>query len=138
MISSTGEDLQENLSLKKKLAIDFGIDLPEFDDDESPDSYFDRVYQAVARQDSWRIRRFVTLTLFTNLGKLLLYLDLDPDRWPESRKPADHPIVRSLVGDGSAGHSAARPLPCESEIARKIDLDLCLVGRADATQARVL
>jgi hypothetical protein len=137
-ISSTGEDLQENLSLRKKLAVDFGIDLPEFDNDESPDSYFDRVYQVVARQDAWRIRRFVTLTLFTNLGKLLLYLDLDPDRWPEDRKPADHKIVRCLVGDGGGGHSAARPLPSESEIAKKIDLDLCLVDRADATQARVL
>ncbi len=137
-ISSTGEDLQENLSLKKKLAVDFGIDLPEFEEGESPDSYFDRVYKVVARQDSWRIRRFVTLTLFTNLGKLSLYLDLDPERWPEGRKPADHPIVRSLAGDGNRGHCAARPLPSESEIGKKIDLDLCLVDRADETQARVL
>ncbi len=83
-ISWTGEDLQPNLSLKRKLAIDFGIDLPEFGEDDSPDTYFDRVRHAVAGQASWRIRRFVTLTLFTNLGKLLLYLDLDPAKWPRA------------------------------------------------------
>jgi uncharacterized protein DUF4011 len=51
-ISWTGEDLQPNLSLKRKLAIDFGIDLPEFSEEDSPDSYFDRVRHTIAAQSS--------------------------------------------------------------------------------------
>jgi hypothetical protein len=137
-ISWTGEDLQPNLSLKRKLAIDFGLDLPEFCEDDSPDKYFDRVRYAVSGQDSWKIRRFVTLTLFTNLGKLLLYLDLDPAKWPEHGKPADHLIVRSLLGDGSQHHADATSMPDARAIAKTVDLDLCLVDRADETQARAL
>jgi hypothetical protein len=137
-ISWTGEDLQPNLSLKRKLAVDFGVDLPEFGEDDSPDTYFDRVRGAVTGRDSWRIRRFVTLTLFTNLGKLLLYLDLDPAKWPEGGKLADHAIVRSLLGDGSQPHTESAPMPDGRTLAKTVDLDLCLVDRADETQARGL
>jgi very-short-patch-repair endonuclease len=137
-ISWNGEDLQPNLSLKRKLAIDFGIDLPDFSEDELPEAYFDRARNAVAEQDSWRIRRFVTLTLFTNLGKLLLYLDLDPAKWPEQSKPADHVIVRSLLGETSRHHAEAVPTPDARVIAKAIDLDLPLVDRADETQSRAL
>ncbi|MBV8450835.1 MAG: AAA family ATPase, partial [Deltaproteobacteria bacterium] len=137
-VSWNGEDLQPNLSLKRKLAVDFGIDLPDFGEDELPDAYFDRARNAVTKQDSWRIRRFVTLTLFTNLGKLLLYLDLDPAKWPEHDKPADHFIVRSLLGDGIQHHSDAGQIPDARAIAKTIDLDLPLVDRADETQARAL
>lgn len=137
-ISWTGEDLQPNLSLKRKLSIDFGVDLPEFGEDDTPDTYFDRVRHAVSGHDSWRIRRFVTLTLFTNLGKLLLYLDLDPAKWPEGGKPADHLIVRSLLGEEGQHHIEATPTPDARAIAKTVDLDLSLVDRADETQARAL
>jgi len=137
-ISWNGEDLQPNLSLKRKLAIDFGINLPDFGEDELPEAYFDRARNAVAEQDSWRIRRFVTLTLFTNLGKLLLYLDLDPAKWPEQGKPADHVIVGSLLGEASRHHAEAVPTPDARVIAKTVDLDLPLVDRADETQARAL
>jgi hypothetical protein len=137
-ISWTGEDLQPNLSLVRKLSVDFGIDLPEFDEDDPLETYFDKIRRAVSGHSSWRIRRFVTLTLFTNLGKLLLYLDLDPAKWPKDGKPADHPIVRSLVGEGSQYHSEANPLPDGRAIAKTVDLDLCLVDRADETQAPAL
>jgi very-short-patch-repair endonuclease len=137
-ISWNGEDLQPNLSLKRKLAVDFGIDLPESGEDELPDVYFNRARNAIAKQNSWRIRRFVTLTLFTNLGKLLLYLDLDPAKWPEHGKPANHLIVRSLLGDGIQHHSDVGIMPDARAIAKTVDLDLPLVDRADETQARAL
>jgi very-short-patch-repair endonuclease len=137
-ISWTSEDLQPNLSLARKLAVDFGIDLPEFGEDDPLETYFDKIRHTVSGHSSWRIRRFVTLTLFTNLGKLLLYLDLDPAKWPKDGKPADHPIVRTLVGDGSQYHSEASPVPDGRAIAKTVDLDLCLVDRADETQARAL
>ena len=50
-VSWNGEDLQPNLSLKRKLAVDFGIDLPDLGEDELPDAYFDRARNAVTKQD---------------------------------------------------------------------------------------
>jgi len=67
-ISWSGEDLQTNLSLRKKLSADFGIELAEFGETDMPEAYFDRVRRAISSQTSWRVRRLATLTLFTNLG----------------------------------------------------------------------
>ena len=138
IISWSGEDLQTNLSLKKKLSSDFGVELPEFGEEELPDAYFDRIRRAVTVQASWKVRRFVTLTLFANLGKLLLYLDLDPEKWPPDCKPADHPIIHSLVGGEKAPRLDPAPAADERATAKFIDLDLCLVDRADGSQARAL
>jgi very-short-patch-repair endonuclease len=138
-LSWSGEDLQTNLSLRKKLSMDFGIELPEFDETELPDPYFDRVRRAVSSQTLWRVRRFATLALITNLGKLLLYLDLDPAKWPANYKPADHPTVRGLLGGGDpASVNADESPPDERATAKTIDLDLGLVDRADGTQAKAL
>ena len=137
-VSWSGEDLQTNLSLRKKLSVDFGIELAEFGDADMPEAYFDRVRRAISSQPLWRVRRLATLTLFTNLGKLLLYLDLDHEKWPSDYKPADHPIVSSLLGEGNAPHVSSDPSIDERAVAKMIDLDLCLVDRADGTQARAL
>jgi hypothetical protein len=138
-LSWSGEDLQTNLSLRKKLSADFGIELPEFEETEPSESYFDRVRRAVSSQTSWRVRRFATLALITNLGKLLLYLDLDPEKWPTNSKPADHPTVRGLLGgEGAASANPDHPPLDERALAKTIDLDLGLVDRADGTQAVAL
>jgi hypothetical protein len=137
-ISWSGEDLQTNLSLRRKLSVDFGIELAEFNEGDSPEAYFDHVRRAILSQPSWRIRRFATLTLFTNLGKLLLYLDLDPEKWPSGYKPASHPIVHSLLGGENAPHVSSDLSIDERAAAKIIDLDLSLVDRADGTQARAL
>ena len=137
-ISWSGEDLQTNLSLRKKLSIDFGIDLPDFGEEELPDAYFDRVRRAVSAQASWRVRRFATLTLFANLGKLLLYLDLDPEKWPVDGKPADHRIIHSLLGGENAARVDPTPAADERATAKIIDIDLFLVDRADGSQAKAL
>lgn len=138
-IGWSGEDIETNLALRRKLAIDFAIDLPELAEDESPEHYCDRVRRAVSGQSSWKVRRFATLALLTNIGKFLLYLDLDAQKWPAAGKPAEHPIVRALVGGGAAPlPSGPDPFGDEHATARAIDLDLCLVDRADGSQAKAL
>ncbi|MGH7098647.1 MAG: DUF4011 domain-containing protein, partial [Stellaceae bacterium] len=135
----SGEDIHTNLSLRRKLATDFAIELPELAEDELPEGYFDRVRRAVSGQTSWKIRRFATLALLTNLGKLLLYLDLDEKKWPDAGAPADHPIVCALVGGGeTAPPPDPDPFGDEPATARVIDLELCLVDRADGSQAKAL
>jgi very-short-patch-repair endonuclease len=137
-IGWSGEDIQTNLSLRRKLSTDFAIELPELTEDERPERHFDRVRQAVSRQPAWKVRRFVTLALLTNLGKLLLYLDLDPEKWQGVGAPVDHPIVRALLGGDPPVPPDPVPFADEPATARAIDLDLCLVDRADASQAKAL
>ncbi|MBW2737395.1 MAG: DUF4011 domain-containing protein [Deltaproteobacteria bacterium] len=98
-LSYSGEDIIPNLSLREKLRADFAMALPDLDENTTPEAYFDDVQALILEnQPCWRVRRFITMALL-NFSKLLMYLDLDPSRWPEGASITDHPVVtRFLTG----------------------------------------
>jgi len=112
-ITYSGEDAGHNASLHEKMRRDFGLQLPMLEDGESPERYFERVQAAIAQVEAWRIRRQITLSLLS-FGKLLMYQDLDPNRWPAGHAPSTHPLVRELLA------GADRPV---GQTAREYDLD---------------
>ncbi|NLX26899.1 MAG: DUF4011 domain-containing protein [Lentisphaerae bacterium] len=98
-LSYTGEDIVPNLSLREKLKQDYGLVLPELDNETKPEKYFKEVSDTVLRtMPRWGVKRFCTLSHF-HFGKLLMYLDLDPARWPE-RSILDHALINSFFGAG--------------------------------------
>ena len=97
-INYSGEDIIPNLSLREKLRRDFGMALPDMDEDTKPETYFKEILKLIEEnQSEWRLRRYITLALL-NFSKLLMYLDLDPSRWPEGARITDHEIVRQFLG----------------------------------------
>ncbi len=98
-LSYSGEDIIPNLSLREKLRADFAMVLPDLDENTEPEAYFEEVIALIQEnQPRWRLRRFISLALL-NFSKLLMYLDMDPSRWPEGASIADHPVVsRFLTG----------------------------------------
>lgn len=93
----SGEDIIPNLSLKEKLKADFAIALPELDESTTPEGYFERVTSVILKtKPHWQIKRYITLTLL-NFSKLLMYLDLDPERWPENSKITEHSVVSKFL-----------------------------------------
>lgn len=52
-VAWTGEDLQTNLSLQKKLLQDFHLSLPDLENEHTPEAYFDRVRDMVRGQSAW-------------------------------------------------------------------------------------
>jgi very-short-patch-repair endonuclease len=94
----SGEDIYSNLSLREKLKKDFGLALPELDENTQPEAYFNLVLDLIkTNKPTWCLRRFITLTLL-NFSKLLMYLDLDPQRWPEKNSITEHPIISMFFG----------------------------------------
>jgi very-short-patch-repair endonuclease len=89
-IQYTGDDLNANLSLVEKMRRDFNIDIPLQEEDETPQHYFQRFDQILDHKRDWRISRQVSLGLLS-FGKLLMYLDLDADRWPKAMPLDQHP-----------------------------------------------
>ncbi len=139
----TGEELQPNLSLKKKLE-ELNIDLPTLGEDQSLEGYLTEVTRAIRHKADWTVRRYVTLGLF-EFGKILLYLDLDPERWPSHTPLSDNPLVREILNgsdsaDGTSEDGPAwNPGPDESaEAFRHRDLALEVVDRADSSQCEAL
>jgi very-short-patch-repair endonuclease len=73
--------------------------LPDLDESTVPEDYLNEVKALIEEnQPRWRVRRYITMALL-NFSKLLMYLDLDPSRWPKDSNITDHPVVtRFLAG----------------------------------------
>ena len=110
-IEFTGEDIIPNLSLREKLKHDFHLELPELTEDVLPEAYLQQVESQFKRhKPEWKVKRFSTLSMF-DFGKLLMYLDLDPSRWPEgSGNIQNHAILQKFFAkegvDDGGGTSA--------------------------------
>jgi len=110
----SGEDLQANLSLKERIFGDWSLVLPDLEDEDTPEEYFSRCQELLTENPSWSIHRFVTLGFF-QFGKLLMYLDLDPERWPEGSRIEDHPqIDKLLTGSNGDGGQGSEPVDVDS------------------------
>ena len=97
-INFTDEDILPNLSLREKLKNDFGLNLPDLNEETKPENYFSEINKLIKKtQPHWKIHRYCTLGLL-HFGKLLLYLDLDSKKWPKNKNILDHTIVCNLLG----------------------------------------
>lgn len=106
-LSSNGDELQENLSLREKMKRDFGIIMPEFDDETFDfKEYLSAVEKAIKRYGSFKINHDAALG-FLNFKGMLIIKDLDPDNW-EIKKDnllLKHPILKKLFGVINAGET---------------------------------
>ncbi len=139
----TGEELQPNLSLQKKLE-ELNIDLPLLEEERALEAYLTKVSRAVRHKPEWMVRRYVTLGLF-EFGKILLYLDLDPERWPSFAPLADSRLVKEVLGGpedfdgvGEGGASWGADAKPSAKAAEARDLTLEVVDRADSSQCEAL
>lgn len=100
----SGEEVGGNLTLQAKLKGDFGLSvpLPDPEQDLDVEAYLDAVAHVVSEMPRWRVHRDAVHLGFFQFGKLLMYNDLDAEVWPEEAKPADHEVIRALLGDGFA------------------------------------
>ncbi len=98
-LERTGEDWSANVTLQEKCRLDFGLVLPDLEDeDESLEHYFDQTERLLkAAQPTWRLRRCLTLGL-VSFGKVLMWRDLDPARWPARRPIFSSDPLRELLG----------------------------------------
>ena len=103
-LSYSGEDFTTNLSLSEKLK-ELGIELPVLGDEEVPSNYLGRIREVVSEKPGWEVRTYLTLALLS-FGKLLMYLDLDPRRWPTNSQITDHKIIRTLFEGREDGPSS--------------------------------
>ncbi len=99
------DDASANISLQEKLKQQFGVTLPDFDEDAGPADYFTAVRRAISSQKGWAVRGQVVLCLL-EFAKILMYKDLDPAKWPKGRSVTDHHIVRRLFNEEPSSGSS--------------------------------
>lgn len=129
---------QGNPCLAEKLRQDFAIDLPDLDldEDETAASYFARVGRALRTKKTWKVHQTIALGFF-NFARYRLWLDLNPEEWPEGQSPTDHPIVSSILNGDPLPQRHA--MPNDEEVANHQESeDLPIVMDADSTQYAAL
>lgn len=92
-----------NLSLEAKLKTQFGIQLPPIEDGDEwlPGDYFAQVNKAIEGAPRWEVcPDDIVLGLFS-FAKFLLYRDLAAESWPPGKELSIHPLVTSLLGEGT-------------------------------------
>lgn len=137
-IQYTGEDIIQNLSLREKLLEDFNIALPEMDENTTPEKYFFEVNNIINDKDPrWNVKRYGALTLL-DFGKMLMYLDLDPNRWPDNENNIiNHPIINRFFTNSSNEASGFRgEYPIDN--IKNIHNEYPLIYDADSSQHSAL
>jgi very-short-patch-repair endonuclease len=122
-VAYSGEELGTNLSLQLRLKDDEGITLPDLSDidDLSPNAYFDAVAEVVAGLPKWEVLRDTIVLGFFSFAKLMMYRDLEPERWPLKGGLLDHAIISGLLSDGFRDQSDVI-IPDETSVDTVIDI----------------
>lgn len=137
-VKSIGEEPEENFSLRERLRRDFDIVLPNLNHSGDPsantiESYFENVKDVISDRSRWKVRRFVTLSLFS-FGGIALFQDLNPERWPDQSSFLQHPLVSSILcgQEGVSQETIATDYDVDhTTIAKKVPL---LITDTDASQ----
>ncbi|MEX2575169.1 MAG: DUF4011 domain-containing protein [Halofilum sp. (in: g-proteobacteria)] len=132
-ITYSGEDVQYNLSLQEKLRKEFDLDLPVLEEEDDLESYSRKCETLRRSKPDWEIHAYVTLGFF-QFGKLLLYLDLDPERWPENQKLDRHPLVSKLLGGSERDQGYDYKEIHDPDAIASDKPEFQLVHRADSSQ----
>lgn len=103
VFSIVGRDDDEttNVALREKLR-QHGIVLPEYDPEQGAEDYLNSVTEAVRNRPRWRVRRWVTIGIFS-FSRQAMWTDLDPDRWPVVARPDAHALLQQIYGDAPVG-----------------------------------
>lgn len=98
----TLEEIEANISLQAKMRAEFGIVIPDLPDEEEleVELYFDAVEKEISLFQKWKVDRDKIELGFFSFGKFMIYHDLDNGKWPEDKKPVDHPTLTQLFGNG--------------------------------------
>jgi len=131
-ITGTGDETEINLTLQERLRRDFNLELPELEEGDTPESYFAKVSLIVSTFKRWRVRRFMTMGLFT-FSRLVMYKDLDTERWPSTQALEKHAVLVDLLsGADTGGSTVAEEYDVDDDRVRaKVPI---LISEADSSQ----
>jgi very-short-patch-repair endonuclease len=137
IVKSSGEETQANVAIAERLKRDFGLALPPYEEEDTPESYFTKVHQVVECQRVWKVRRWITVGLFS-FARIAMYHDLAPERWTSLGGLEKHEGLNRLIGGGGSGDNALFENDDEDAGNTDGELDLPLIADADSSQLAVL
>ena len=129
-LSFTGEDIAENITLREKLRQEFSLILPEFEQEDTPESYLDKIDKMVRKIPRWRVKRQISLA-FLSFAKLAMWIDLG------NESIQTHPIIQNIFGINEKNEDGGEYLK-DYAIDEHSQADIPLIYDADTSQHSAL
>ena len=103
--------------------------LDEFEEEDTPEKYFEKFEASIKNRKKWSLKRFLTLGHF-QFQRMAMYHDLDPNNWVDlgSQQSLQDIFSGSEASDGAGAEEYDVD---EKEISSKVPL---LLNQADASQ----
>ncbi|MHB8110274.1 MAG: DUF4011 domain-containing protein [Syntrophorhabdaceae bacterium] len=125
----SGEDITENHTLREKLRQDFSLIFHTFDDQDTPEVYFDKIRKSINKKKRWKVRRQLTLGMLS-FGKLAIWSDLDVNKWPNILQ---HELLKTIFeGNNSSANTGFYAEDYQIDTHPKADIPL--IFDADSSQ----
>lgn len=128
-LSHSGEDVAENFTLREKLRREFRLELPEFEESDTPETYIAKIEAAISNKPKWEVKRELCLG-FLAFGKLAIWSDLDPKN---SEGLLSSTLLKEIFAGGNSNSAASLHAP-EYDIDSHPDGELPLIFDADSSQ----
>jgi len=101
-VSSGGMQAELNQTLAEKLK-SMNVELPEFEENDTPEIYFEKIVPLIEKKSKWNLRRFVTIGIFP-FQKISMWKDLEANSWPLNSL-LENSILATLLGGLESGSS---------------------------------
>ena len=132
-IGSIYDESEVNITLSERLHQDFHRRLPDLADDDTPETYFEKVEHAVRDIPGWRVRRFAVVGHFA-FARLVMFKDLEESRWPAGVGIIGNSVISGLFAGQAANGTGFFAEDYEVDhpsVATKVPL---LITDADSSQ----
>lgn len=126
------DEIVINPTLKFKLENDFGIILPEIEEDQDIKSYFNQI-RALVTKNKWDVIEDASLSLLSFL-KINMYRDIDKHK----DKIKSHPVIRTISGDANASNFDVESINNFNHDKQTKPIDIFQVVDADSSQQDAL
>lgn len=133
-VTALDDGLGVNVAAIEKSRTHWGLDLPKLRAEETPESYFVRAREVLAKGRRLRLRTFATLAV---LPPMVLWKDLDPAAWPEEAF-ARHRVLPGLLGASQYRERGGDESPDDIDDPAHAPRVPALITDADASQHRAI
>jgi predicted RNase H-like HicB family nuclease len=131
-ISGRDDDEATNAALREKLK-QLSLELPEYDPENGIEDFFRRITESLVNRPRWKVRRFVTIGLFS-FARQVMWADLDPSKWPDTARPEGHLLLGQIYGDVAGENAGATAPVYDVDLPEMEQQAPALITDADASQ----
>jgi very-short-patch-repair endonuclease len=137
VLAARDDDIEINQAFGQLIKETHSIELPPWNPESTLSTYFLDVERVLASQRRWRLRRWVTVGLFT-FAKMAMYRDLETKRWSEAGGLESHSVLNDLLAGTEAVSEVTLAPDYEIDSPAMAQKNQTLVTDADSSQHSAL